>query len=212
MATFQIAANEEDGISEGRGGFEHISSSTTTFASMYLGVDDGNGLVWDGGWIFRSTGIPQGSTILTCTITLRQQSTDYIPTPTGDWWGFAVDSPNDFVLNHAHSIGDHHTRTSASVSDNIPDEDPHVSPSLVTIAQEIVNRAGFSGDLGFTWYNTGTGSKYFNVADYSDNPANAAVLTITWGTGPGQGADSGRVAASDVVRPVTVAVGAQEAG
>jgi len=179
MSTVQIASNAADGVSEALGGFEYITPSETTFASMYLGVDDGNGLIWDGGWIFRSTGIAQGATITSCTITLRRQSTDYIATPTGDWWGFAVDSPSDFVSLHAHRISDHHTRTSASVADNIPNEDPHVSPSLVTIAQEIVNRAGFSGDIGFTWRATGSGSHYFNWTDYTDNASNAAVLTFT---------------------------------
>lgn len=181
MAAIQIAATAADGCSENTNEFTLPSESST--ALMWMGRDVGAALDIDAGFIFRSTGIPQGATILTCTITLVRAAAGLSPLA-GGWWGYAVDSPTNFNAADVHRVSDHHTRTTATVADNVTgDPATHVSPSLVSIAQEIVNRAGFAGDLGFSWRNTGTSDGWFFWTDYTTTPGSAALLTITWTTG-----------------------------
>ena len=183
MADFLIAETNEDGNSEGTD--ELVTPSQATFTIFYLGYFSvGSGDIdHDGAWIFRGTGIPQGATILSCVVTLTLNGLDtQSGSPQGDWYGFAVDSPSDFNALDTHRISDHHARTTASVAGTIPaSTDPYVSPSLVTIAQEIVNRAGFAGDLGFTWRNTGTTPNvWWPWVDFTNSTTACAKLTITW--------------------------------
>jgi hypothetical protein len=174
-----IAETAEDGMSEGTD--EHVSPGTTWYGYMLLGAE--GGVMYDGAWIFRGTGIPQGATILTATITLDEGGGDRSLPLAGDWWGFDVDSPDDFNAAHTHRISDHHTRTSANVEDNINTAGDHTSPSLVTIVQEIVDRAGFSGDIGLTWRSTATEDCWYEWSDYEDG--DPAVLTVTYDAGGG---------------------------
>lgn len=185
-ATITVAESGEDGWSESTD--EQVVIATARFGVFYLGnyTVDSTTHDLDGGWIFRSTGVPQGSTITACTVTLQIDTDDVqVGTPEGTWYGYAVDSPTDFNAADAHRISDHHTRTTASVGGNIAGSTTTlVSSSLTTICQEIVNRAGYTGDIGLTWRNTGTGAdKYWPWLDYGDTPASAAVLTITWSGG-----------------------------
>lgn len=183
MATQLIAETNEDGYSAGTD--EQVNPATGAYGIFYLGRFDG--VDHDGGWIFRGTTIPQGSMINSCTITLNMNFADsHFGTLAGDVFGYAVDSPADFNAAHTERVSDHEARTSASVSWSVPNASPTTSPSLVSIAQEIVNRPGFSGDLGFTWRNTGGTDAWYPWADYSGSTVNCALLTITW-TPPASG-------------------------
>lgn len=185
MPTYAIANTNRDGSSQNTG--EFVLPSQAPFGTFYVGYDGGASFDWAGIWDTAGANlIPQGATILTASVALTRLSTDYQAGFTGDWWGFAVDTPSDFSATHTHRISDHHTRTSASVADNSwTNAATHTSPSLVSIIQEIVNRAGFAGVLGLTYRVNSTTGGWFNVADYSDSSASAATLTVTWDTGGG---------------------------
>ena len=184
MPTYAIANTNRDGHSSGNN--EWPVPSAAPFGTAYVGYDAG--LNYDGAWIWDTTGvnqIPQGATILTASVLVNRQSTDYAAGWTGDWWGYLVTSLTDFTASHtAHRISDHHTRTSASVADDSwANAASHTSPSLVSIIQEIVNQAAFAGILGLTYRIRTTAAGYFNFVDYSNSAANAASLTVTWATG-----------------------------
>jgi hypothetical protein len=94
-----------------------------------------------------------------------------------------VDSPADFNDAHTHRVSDHETRTTASVADDFTGggAGTHTSPSLVTVLQEIVDRAGFGGDVGMTWRNsTASAGPYYASHDYSSSAADAADLVVTY--------------------------------
>lgn len=175
MPTFNIAAGNEDGNSNGTD--EYIDPSTGPFGAAYIGDFSSQQHDWAGIW--RGTGIPQGATILTATVSMPLVGGDFAGTPSGAWWGFAVDSPTDFNAADVHRISDHHTRTTATVTHNWVGNNPEVSPSLVSIVQEIVNRAGFSGDLGLTWRAVASGDNdWFQTGSFEGGTA--ASLTVTW--------------------------------
>ena len=187
-ATIRVAETGEDGFSENTD--EQTLPSTAQFGAFYLGTYTVSAVPYnlDGAWIFRSTGIPQGATVNSCTITLQINTADIqAGTPEGTWYGFAVDSPTDFNAADAHRVSDHHTRTTANVPDVIAGgTTTYTSPSLVSVCQEIVNRAGYTGDLGITWRNTGvTADEYWPWLDYTDNSSQAALLTYTYTAGGG---------------------------
>lgn len=164
------------------GTVERVNPATAPFGAFYLGRDTSDGTNMDGAWIW-DTAVPQGATILTCTVMLDNGGGDNLLPLTGAWWGFDVDTPSDFSASDTHRISDHHTRTTATVTDNINTNGDHTSPSLVSIAQEIVDRAGFSGRIGLTWRNAaGSGTSYYEFSDYSDGSTLAALLDITWQT------------------------------
>lgn len=180
MAVYSIANSNRDGNSFALA--EYVLPSQHVYGTFYVGYDTPSAL--DGAWIWV-TGIPQGATILTATVLLTRQSTDYSSGFDGSWYGFAVDTPADFVNGHTHRVSDHETRTTANVADNgWANDATHTSPSLVTVVQEIVNRAGFSGTLGLTYRNTTTNPGYFNYSDYTDGAGSAATLTVTWASDP----------------------------
>jgi hypothetical protein len=178
--TYIIAETAEDGYSEEKRPKERVQPSEAKWGMFLLGW---LGFLrhFDGGWIFE-TAIPQGATIQTATLEIERESTEYYATPSGDFYGYDVDSPADFNSSHTHRVSDHETRTSASVASTIPNQDPYTSPSLVSIVQEIVDRSGFNGRLGITWRSDGT-KAWFHWSDYSDAAADAAELTVTWQAG-----------------------------
>lgn len=176
MATFQISADAHDGMSEGTN--ESITPAESGLAGCFIGGDGAT--TYDGGWIFRSTAIPALSTILTCTITLIRGA-DFSGTVDGAWFGFNVDNPTNFNAADVHRISDHNSRTTATVADDFAtSQTTHVSPSLVAIAQEIVNRAGFSGDIGFTWRAASATGSWWEFLDFNEGAGNSGLLTITW--------------------------------
>lgn len=174
-----IAETNEDGFS-GEGGTE-TNEEATPGTYWYIGGDGTTAYDWGG--IYRSTGIPQGATILTATLRLTRHNTDTTGTTvTGDWYGYDVDSPADFSDAHTHRASDHETRTTASAAESITvSSTQKTSVSLVTIIQEIVDRAGFSGDIGVTFRSAG-GVHTWPLADFS-TPGFTPYLVITWEAG-----------------------------
>lgn len=175
--TFIIAETNEDGYSEGTD--ENVLPSQGAFANS-LGYYTTGAAAVDGGWIFRSTGIASGDTIDTATLNLEYNGVSFNLPLDGSIFGFAVDTPTDFDNTHTHRISDHHTRTSASVAANIPTAADYTSASLVTILQEIVDRAGFAGDIGLCWREASTNQEYWDWTDYTTSAALAAELTVTF--------------------------------
>lgn len=178
--TFDIANTNRDAYWEGPNNQTFTLPSYTTWGNMYVGRD---GSALEGGWQWITT-IPQGATISTATVTITRESTDYSSGFNGDWWGFDVDTPSDFTNESSTRVSDWHTRTTANTQDdNWANQATHTSPSLVSIIQEIVNRAGFGGRVGLTWRHDGTASNgWFHWTDYTDSAVNSADLTVTWAT------------------------------
>jgi hypothetical protein len=173
--TFTIAETNEDGMSGGATDTDEHVTPATHPDTVFLCGNNGGGNS-DGGWIFRGTGIPQGATISSAKLTIITTFTSAALTIAV--WGFAVDSPTDFNAADVHRISDHHTRTTATVSDNGAWAATHETPDIASIIQEIVDRPGFSGDLGLTERNTG-GSGYAQVQDFTDSTVDAADLQVT---------------------------------
>src|SRR3990172_4569564 len=181
MAVFEVPANDGDGYSSGNS--EFISEADAPYDGFYLGFD--GGVAHDGGWHFLSTGIPQGATILTATMFVRN-GPDNANLITGAWWGYLATTLNAFSgSDTTHRISDHQVRTAASVVDSSWTVDVnHTSPPLVSIIQEVVNQVGFAGHIGLTWRNSATsGSVYWQWRDYSGGPTLSAELTVTWSSG-----------------------------
>lgn len=183
MPTFSIAAANEDGNSQDTD--EYIDPANGPFGGAYLGSFSSTLLDWAG--IYRSTGIPQGATILTAFVSVPLVGGDFSGTPTGAWWGFNVDTPTDFNSADVHRISDHHARTTATVTDTFTNTNPYVSVSIVAIVQEIVDRAGFGGDLGITFRAISPGGDDDWFATGAFETGNAATLTVTWDAGGGGG-------------------------
>ena len=184
MPAYDIAANDQDGNSESTD--EMISVGESTWGSFYVGYDTypiDAAFIWD---TTSGTAVPQGVTIDTAYVTITRESTDYSSGFTGNWYGFDVDTPDDFLTSHIHRISDHHARTTANVvDDDWPNTATHQSPSLVSIIQEIVDRAGFSGVIGLTWRSRTTASGWFEWRDYSTSATSVAELTVEWTAGGG---------------------------
>lgn len=179
MPTYDIAANNQDGNSEGTD--EMISVTQANWGSFYVGYDTyyiDAAFIWD---TTAGTELPQGATIDTAYVVLTRESTDYNAGWTGNWYGFDVDSPSNFDAADEHRISDHHTRTTANVADdNWANSATHQSPSLVSIIQEIVDRSGFSGVLGLTYRVRTTNPGWFEYRDYSTSATDVAALTVEW--------------------------------
>lgn len=179
--TFTVAETNEDAGGAGLDEFT-TPAGAPVFGVAYVGAGTyGSGEVDEMAAIWRSTGIVQGSTIDSATVVLTDNG-DASGTVSGAWWGFAVDSPADFSSAHsAHLVSDHETRTTASVTDNFAGgtAGTHTSPSLVSVLQEIVDRAGFSGDVGLTWRDTGAGN-WYAWKDYTDSATDAPDLVVSW--------------------------------
>ena len=180
MAVFGISANDWDAYSFVNA--EFVSEADAPYSGFYLGYDAG---AHDGGWHFLSTGIPQGATILTATMFVRNGA-DNGGAITGAWWGYLVTTLNVFSGSDlTHRVSDHQARTVATVADSSwTNGANHTSPSLVSIVQEIVNQVGFAGHIGLTWRNSGAASgNYWEWRDYSGGPTLSAELTVTWSSG-----------------------------
>jgi len=112
-----------------------IDPSTSDYGVFYIGYD---AAPVEGAWIFETT-ITDGATIDSATVTL-QDNTEVAGTVEADWYGFDVDSPDDFNAAHVHRISDHHTRTTATVASDFDatSQNPYTSPDLKTILPECV--------------------------------------------------------------------------
>jgi hypothetical protein len=180
--TYTVAETNEDACSPGDDGFVTNTPAGMRYSVMYLGWDAADPNL-DGGWIWE-TAIEDAPTIQTATVTLDDGGGDRSLPLAGAWWGFDIDSVGDFTNDEAIRVSDHETRTTATVTDNINTAGNHTSPSLVTIVQEICDRAGVGANprIGLTWRNTDTSSSYYEWSDYSDSAALAADLIVTWTT------------------------------
>lgn len=175
MATFskRIGHTQDDGWADSYG------LKTTTLA---MGNNGNRGTTF--GFVrFLDVTIPKGSTITAATIKLKAAglySYVYIKVQ-----GFDYD--NIGVITDPGSL----TKTTAISSQwNMSSGSywgtgtTYTSPSLVTVVQEIIDRAGWtSGNaMGFSLFDDG-GSAYTSTADavdYSSDTTNAALLEITY--------------------------------
>jgi len=182
VASVRVNATEKDG--ESYGTTEYYLLTNAPWNTMYLGSD---GSPYDGGWIFQ-TAIPQGATVTNATVTITGGG-DNSGTVAGSWYGFrtvAVPDFEDGVTNHR--ISDHVTRTTLSTPDNfgvVGSGATHVSPNLATVVQEVVSLPGFTGLIGMTYRSSTTGVNYQSFMDHSNDPNQAALLTVTYTAGGG---------------------------
>lgn len=130
---------------------------------------------------FPSTGIPQGSTISTATLTVQitfasnADPTNAVMLVTGD---DVDDSP---ALSSTHRPSSGWTNTSATATKAGLAVGACVI-DVASIVQEIVNRAGFSGGaLAFKFGFSGSDTYWdLNIADYdADTLASVATLVVT---------------------------------
>ena len=182
VASVRVGATEKDG--ESYETTEYYLLTSAPWNTMYLGSD---GSPYDGGWIFQ-TAIPQGATVTNATVTITGGG-DNSGTVAGSWYGFrtvAVPDFEDGVTNHR--ISDHVTRTTLSTPDNfgvVGSGATHVSPNLATVVQEVVSLPGFTGLIGMTYRSSTTGVNYQSFMDHSNDPNQAALLTVTYTAGGG---------------------------
>jgi hypothetical protein len=180
--TFIVAETNEDACSEGTDEFVQPSQGSVGVVSLgwyQVGVPR---VAVDGGWIFRSTGIGSGDTIDTATLNLEYAGANQNLPLVGALQAYDVDTPTDFVATDVHRLSAHHALTTASVAANIPTGADYTSASLVTVVQEVVDRAGFAGDIGIVWVSGGSGgtSEFWDWTDYTTSTTLATELTITF--------------------------------
>ena len=159
--------------------------SSAPWGQMYLGYDRyTSGKVYDGGWIFE-TDIPKGAKIVSSTLTLTANSDNYGPIKlTGYWYGYATSNPPDFVNGYSGKrISTIYPRTSNYVYQSfyvVSQGRKIISSNLAKIVQEIVNRPDFKGKIGLTFRTTNSSDVWQSWIDYSDDPANSAILTVVY--------------------------------
>lgn len=181
--TFTVAETNEDAASSGTD--EHTLPSTNDFGTHYVGAFHTPLMQQDFGGIWRATGITQGATINTATITWTRNG-DGTGSVVGAMDFFDIDSPTDFNAADAHRVSDHHTRTGSPVTHNFTGSSAagtRTSPSLVTPLQIVVNRASFGGDIGGCYRSATTDESWEAWQDFTDSAANAADLNVTWTAG-----------------------------
>ncbi len=131
-----IAASSDDGQAGTGAGY------STTVPNIVLGGYFGTANGW---FRFPSTGIPEGATISTATLTFDKSASaaglaDLI------YYGNKVTSPTNPSSDSDYNAK---TLTSASVTHNSQSgtTGSYTSPELATIIQELVNQSGFSGTI-----------------------------------------------------------------
>lgn len=183
MATYSLAitSDADDGHEDGGATWlDRVAEGYAVgeFFSVYQTGSAGTDRI--GALRFQSTGIPQGSTITSATLTINitvatnADPTDAVLLVTGD---DVDDSP---ALSDTHRPSSGWTNTTATATENNLAAGA-TAIDVTSIVQEIVNRAGFAGGaisfkLGFSGSDT-----YWelNVTDYdADTLANVATLVV----------------------------------
>lgn len=141
---------------------------------------------------FTGITIPQGATISSAKITFTARNTLYQSYPQNinlKIQGIAEDNTAEFVASPEDSARTR-TKTTASVtwSGNVSESAgvPFDTPSITTIIQEIVDRAGWSSGNALALFISDNGSasgKYLEVLEYNDDTTKAALLTIEYTAG-----------------------------
>lgn len=146
---------------------------------------------YDAAFRFPTVTIPQGATILTATVTVYQGSG--VGTPTVRIVGDAVD--NCAALSNTNFVGvsGSWVDTSSYVDWSVPNPGPNAAmttPSLTTILQEVIDRAGWaSGNalgVGLKDLPGNTVDNYSGCHTYDfGNASYYPTLTVTWSEGGG---------------------------
>lgn len=184
MATYNLAitADADDGFeNEGSEWIDRNEpgySSGEWFGVLQTGSPATNRI---GALRFQSTGIPQGSTISSATLTINitvassADATNAVLLVTGD---DVDDSP---ALSDTHRPSSGWTDTAATATANNLAVGP-VAIDVTSVVQEIVNRAGFAGGaISFKLGHSGSDTYWdLNVVDYDpDTLATVAALVVT---------------------------------
>lgn len=175
---YYLLKDEHDGWSSDA---VEVSGSNGSIIPI-IGCDQSGPFLFDVGFLYMGTNVPQGATIKRCTLFIQGVGTSVFGI-FGAWWGYAVDVPTEFNSAHTHRISDHHTRTTATVTDNWVPSGVFESADLKSIVQEIVNRPGFVGHIGLTWRSAGIGDftsfNEFSFPTPGDAP-NATVMRLSY--------------------------------
>ena len=133
---------------------------------------------------FNNVTIPQGLTITSATITLTADATD-ADVVNAKVFGIDEDDTADFTADPTGR-----TRTTASVDwdfNGVTLDVAYTSSSIITVIQEIINRAGWvsGNDMGFLIDDDGSAlDKILRFYSYDGSTTKAALLDVTYtGTG-----------------------------
>ena len=183
MATFNLSiASDADDGHEANGATWDDRAAEGYSQGEFFSVYQSNNPVTDrlGALRFPSSGVPQGSTITSATLTLQVttvtsiDATNSVILVTGD----DVDDSAALSATHRPSLG--WTNTAATVTKSGLATGA-LAITVTTIVQEIVDRAGFSGGaLAFKLTLSGSDTYWeINVADYdADTLASVATLQV----------------------------------
>lgn len=194
MADFSVATGGDDGTNSGTGA---PAFTATTVTVGHWNDGKGSDGAFNCAFRFTNVTIPQAATILTATLQLVESYSSgagglYIPI--GLIHGNDVDncaalSSTNFITRSGSWVD-----TTASVQWNfgngIGAGNAYTSPSLVSIIQEIVDRAGWaSGNalaLGMTDATGAYNNSYLDAYSYEGgNASYYPKLTVTWSGGGG---------------------------
>ena len=143
----------------------------------------------DAGLVFEGVAVPNAATIDVAYLEIfaKWQGSDVANTPIA-MKGFAEDNPSTFATDGSNRPSTR-TKTTASVTQTlgtITDETFKQLDSIVTVVQEIVNRAGFvsGNNMGFVIEeNASASAQRGQFNDYNYSAANAAKLHIEYTSG-----------------------------
>jgi len=170
--TVWITSNAEDAYS-----FPYNSSFVPAGGYLLIGMNDDPGEYCDGIMLFH-TNIPQGATVNTITLTLRGSVQG-----SGNNWTMNFNDVGIPIMPTNYSQYTALALTSGSVIWDTGMSSPMTSPNLASIAQPVINKVDFNGDLLLTvkgGYAGVWGSwRRIIATDYSGNP-NGPQLTVTY--------------------------------
>lgn len=173
----RIIQGSDDSEESKTSGAININSS-----DIELGYDLGltNTYQWSG-LRFQNITVPRGATITSAYIEFTTASTNLLGSGNLIIRGQASDNPATFTT--ARSNISSRTRTTAVVNwNNVPswiiNGAKNSTPSLKTVVQELVNRAGWNSGNSMVFIIDGTG--YHSAYAYENRPTSAARLVIQW--------------------------------
>jgi len=191
MATFtaNTVSSNDEAYERSDGSFFALSSDGGGVALRMLYGRSGGGDFWYSGWRFQNVTIPQGATISDAKITFTPSASNTIASVTVPIYGNDVDNSANFVTE-ADVVSRTLTTANASWSPSttFTIDTPVDTPDLVTVVQEIVDRASWASGNAMTFLlreSAGTGGQDQRSYLFSDDPAKSPLLTINYVSGGG---------------------------
>lgn len=155
----QVNVDNRDAYSEGN--TQYRTDNSFPWDNAYLG-EDSNTIHGAFSWI---TSIPQGVDISACNITIDEGTDTNINSFTFDVFGYDVDNVTEFdgsgALNNEFALTSNSVAETASTGN-------HITNDLSAVCEEITNRTGFGGNLGFVFEtNADASNEWYSWCDLS---------------------------------------------